>query len=427
MPRVARDPRELFRSLSTRKSRMPLGEIPLQELEDDAQGFVRGLFPHSPAIMQCIADICENMKDLKKLLNGSGRAHFILEIAVPEVHHVNAGSSDVIYVMPIVSDTFLPALAPETKGSYIAAAALADALAIAQQIIVDDRPALFNLPESPRSDRNASKRDKSAGKHNSEISQRKEAPIINRSRFNKTAIEKLSNLTNSAILRVWGRLLSGMHNVARSQKKLSGPMRYLPFTPPWLCDGVQFLIGDTTITYTDGILPQRRILHYENGKTILICILLQWLRVEPGSRAVLRHLFETEDVEISDADFNEQELDSVNSYQEPKSKHIHVGLPGTEIVCTVGAFRIMRCDIETLKSGCMLTDVPINAIFSMLARESIAVIDSSICAFIGKRTFQQIRPWMSRERLQNRSRLFLPLHSYRSTHWALAVFVRQDG
>lgn len=52
--------------------------------------------------MQCIYDIRDKLKELKNLINGSGRAHFVLEIAVPEVHRVREENSDVIYVMTLV-------------------------------------------------------------------------------------------------------------------------------------------------------------------------------------------------------------------------------------------------------------------------------------------------------------------------------------
>lgn len=57
---------------------------------------------------------------------------------------------------------------------------------------------------------------------------------------------------------------------------------------------------------------------------------------------------------------------------------------------TVDAFRIMRRYMQTLQSGWILTDVPINAFFSLFSSDSIVFIDSSICALISKRTIYKI-------------------------------------
>eukprot|EP00171_Calliarthron_tuberculosum_P004601 IDg4601t1 len=203
---------------------------------------------------------------------------------------------------------------------------------------------------------------------------------------NANLVRSLCGMPTAKFIRVYSEFFSALHDHTRASKNASGPLVYARFTPPWLHRAVQFVVED---------------LHLEGLSYLLdlqhVCISSQECEPEKSP------------------DFLQQDYVS-------KKRVLLENSHDDDVLCSVRRHRILRRDMKTLALGQYVNDLALNAFMSLLENKRITVIDSSFTGFIAQRGVEYMRRWSTKERVEQSDFILLPLHSYSSVHWGLAIF-----
>ena len=106
-----------------------------------------------------------------------------------------------------------------------------------------------------------------------------------------TAMDKLRPIIHAEI---YGEFFQDLFLCVRRKEKVSGPVKYSTLTPPWLSRKILFVHGESgnsSTSYSVGILPRKSVIRKSGNKTLGRAILCQFIMREDSCADYLKPIF----------------------------------------------------------------------------------------------------------------------------------------
>lgn len=475
----------------------PQSQIVNDCLRVEARFYASSLADKPAMALELLEKVQIMMARIQDALGQRVRFHGIMEVGAPE----SDDKFKTRHVIPIHSGTLIPAFHVDLLGSSVVAQSLCETLAIAEYVARSDGGIIFDpidmakkrkiVAKAPgwypggRSDHiepgspyaltissfcSFTDDDDTSKAADEELRKlyekmKTDGPLIVTSGFGEVAYEdpftiapsnrvlvhycnpavyeQISKLSEKALDEVWSSFFRALNKIAKksrmdlSKGKISGPIVYERFTPPWLHGNVDFLIGrkhPKVVSVEIAKMPRLSDLKDSDGRILAVCILTVWIREEKESRDLLCSFLAQKDIVL---DFDDIELaglagcDLITPASDLHRKFQKcVPVLGERDIVSFPGYRLSADEVHTLQPLRVPCTSTLDAFYVLLGKMSTGraiVLPSSFGISLCKNDTATMMRWPLKDvfdKLDTATCVIVPLSNRETHHYGIAVVKR---